>query len=263
MATNPLVRIPRGYRRRLLAQARRQAQREFGPEIRALRGSKKAVRRQYRRDVKANRGVVNYTQDAISQVPLKGLSGRYRNQVAEEMALSSKDVAASLPALNAEARGVRNEALAGINEDILNARIDKQQESATDYESLLGKAATYFSSKNKDEATERAERRKAKRQRQQDLHVASRRAMTLLLTTKPDFRPWGDKSIRQFGSADNAWRAFERQLAREAEIPDHIAESAIKRLRRRLDRPTSHPGPYGGVSRIEAQTADLRDRLGY
>jgi hypothetical protein len=215
--------------------AERQASREWDPQIEALRGQKKAVRRQYRRDVAANRGTVAYTQDAINQVPLKGLSGRYRNQVAAEMALSSKDVAAALPSMNAEARLAMREGLSEISSDVLDARIDKQQEAANDYESLYSKAATYFSSKG-DEASDRAEKRKAKRQRQQDLHVASRRAMTLLLTTKEDFRPWGDKSVRQFGSEDNAWRAFERQLAREAEIPDPAAEAAIRRLRKRLEQ---------------------------
>lgn len=273
MATNPLVKIPRRYRQRLKRRAARSAAREFNPKIQALQSQKQAVRRQYRRDVAANRGVINYTQDAIAQVPLKGLSGRYRNQVAQEMALSSKDVAASLPSLNAEARAVRSEGLMDIRSDILDTRIDKAQESAQDYESLLGKAATYFSSKG-DEASDRAEKRKAKRQRQQDLHVASRRAMTLLLTTKPDFRPWGDKSLRQFGTEDAAWRAFERQLAREAEIPDHVAETAIKRLRRRLGKPQGI-GPIapldpnmGGPSLGESRNPRLRSRylrqtLGY
>ena len=82
MPRTPLEYVPRGYRRRLRRQSERAAARIYGPEIDALQGQKKQVRRQYRRDVRANRGAIAYTQDAISQVPLKGLHGIARKQLA-------------------------------------------------------------------------------------------------------------------------------------------------------------------------------------
>jgi hypothetical protein len=139
------------------------AHRIFAPEIQALRGQKQAVKRQYRRDVRSNRGAINFTQQAISQVPLKGLTGKARQQVASEMALSSKDVAASLPFLNAEARAARTERLADIQSDIIGARVDQAQDAARRYASLLGQEATYQTGQAKartDVRKDRRERRK-------------------------------------------------------------------------------------------------------
>jgi hypothetical protein len=185
MATNVLARIPQRRRRRIRSKAERAAARIYQPEIEMYRAQRKGVRRQYRRDVQANRGVVNYTQDAISQVPLKGLTGKARQQVAAEMALSSKDVAASLPMLNAEARQARTAGLADIKADIIGARVERAQDAGRRYATLLGQEATYQTQKQAD----RAEHRVEKRARKQDLHVARRRVQMLLAEAPGDVPP--------------------------------------------------------------------------
>jgi hypothetical protein len=234
MATNVLAQIPRRRKRRIQAQAERAASRIYDPEIQAYQAQRKGVRRQYRRDVRANRGVINYTNQALSRVPLKGLHGGARQAVAAEIALSRKDATASLPMLNAEARQARTAGLADIKSDIVGARVEQAQDAARRYATLLGKEATYQTQEAKDEATERADRRKRKRERQHALKEARRVTMNVLATEKP---PWDEKVIRHYdGDPEAAWRAFEERVADEADVSHSEAAVAVRALRRRLLR---------------------------
>jgi hypothetical protein len=238
MPRTPLQYVPSGYRRRLRRQSERAANRIFNPEIQAYRAQKKGVRRQYRKDVRANRGTIAYTQDAISQVPLKGLHGTARKQVAAEMALSSKDVAASLPFLNAEARATRSEAMTGINQDILTARINRSQDAARRFATELDQAGNRFLRDAKDEATDRAEKRKKKRENKVAMKQARRVTMNVLSTEPP---PWAPQVIKHYGSVEQAWRAFEERVADEADVDHAQARQAVAALRRRIGRAFHHP----------------------
>ena len=75
------------------------------------------------------------------------------------MALSSRDVAQSLPFLNAEARAVRSEAIQGINQDVLSAQIDQSQDAARRYATELDQAGTRFIGLAGDRADRRVEKR--------------------------------------------------------------------------------------------------------
>lgn len=259
------VRLPRRLRRQIKRRSNRYADKVYGPQIAALRGQKRAVRRQYRQDVAANRASIDMTQDALKDVPLKGLHGRYRRQVAQELAASSADVARSLPLLNSEAAATRSEAMLGVRQDIVDTKVDEAQLAARTAYQLMKEARSDAAAKLKARHQHAVDNRQAKRQRKGELQTAVRIANNLFLQTPDEFRPWGSATINGFRDDDGNkqppvsqtewWRRFEEEVRRQSDVSGRSAREAIKVLRRQLNRAIRHPGskrafkyevPFGG-----------------
>jgi hypothetical protein len=227
-------RIPRKLKQRFRKQSNRAARRIYGPEIQMLRGQRRGVRKQYQKDVQAAKGAINFTQSAINQVPLKGLSGRYRKEVAGELALASKDVAASFPALKAEARATRNEELSSVRDDILTARINKEKKAGETYNSLLSEARTdaeqYLKSRRTGSGSSGEGAKERKKEWNTAIYLAQQAIQSGVVPPggKKPKKPW------QFSAAsdrDQAWGVIARAAAGEGVSP-LVAGRAVEYLRK-------------------------------
>lgn len=248
--------VPRRIRRRFRRRADRYAEQIYGPEIEALQQRSDQIKRQYRRDKRAARGAVNFAQEAVSDVPLTGLTGRYRREVAGELAARSADIAASFPFMVAEARQTRNEALTDNRDAILDARISQQKEEAQTFQSLMGEARTDIETYLKERAqeaeakkeearTEADERHQNIKDRRKEVRIALRTATNLLAAMKDNRRPWSDAAIDRFGSEDASWGVFEEMLADEGDISREAAALAIEALRNRMQYAGRTPTEIG------------------
>lgn len=238
MARNPRIpyrafgegRLPAALRQRFQHRASNYAHRLYDDQIAALRARRTGIRRQYQRDLNSAQGAINFTQNAIQQVPLKGLHGRYRQEVAAEIAQSSSDVAKSFPALKAEARAVRRDSMTELQDKILGARIERQQTAARTLNSLLGEARTdaesYLKSKKDAEGT--------KKETKTALYLA-RNALTLAKK-----KPWEFKTPEQ---QKQAWAIIAEEAAGEGVSP-LVAQRAVAFLQQKHTSPLDPVGEF-------------------
>jgi hypothetical protein len=248
------TRLPRRVRRVIRHRSQRAARRIYGPDLRTARQGVKLVKRQYRgqrrqinrayrRDVRSTRQAVTGFQKIIGAEARKtksgafGLTGRYKQEVAQELAMRGADVAQSLPALTAEARQTRATSLQQMRQarasDVSSALQDVQSAKAA----IAKKSAEEYLSESKSARLHRYSNVQNRGQggvSKGDLRKAVKIGSLMLQTTPTPKLPWGEKSIKHFGTAENAWASFTRELLAQEGVDDpRVAATAAKILRRR------------------------------
>jgi predicted HicB family RNase H-like nuclease len=254
MSIAETTRLPHRVRRVIRRRSERAAQRIYGPQLkqarqgvrlvkRQYRGQRRQINRAYHRDVRSTRQAVSGFQKIIGAEARKtksgafGLTGRYKQEVAQELSTRGADVAQSLPTLTAEARQTRATALQQMRQsrasDISSALSDVQTAQAD----IAKKSAEEFLSETKSARLHRASNIKSRGQSgvaKGDLQKAVKVGSLMLETTPASKLPWGVKSVKHFGTVDNAWASFTRELlAQDAVTDPRVAIAAAKVLQRR------------------------------
>jgi hypothetical protein len=92
--------------------------------------------------------------------------------------------------------------------------------------------------RHEEQQATRREKREDLGDRAQDnrqaFHAAMSEAKDLLQLTPKDQMPWSDKSVKNFVSAEDAWLAFEKQIAGKESVDPRAAAAAVARIKQNM-----------------------------
>ncbi len=237
MATNPLIRIPRAYRRKLRHIAHRQAVAEAKPQIRAIKQQRRLINRSYHAQLAENRQAINLTHQALNQIPLKGLTGQYRAQVKADIGARNSMASQALAPLQAGVSDAHATDLLGVQSDLIQARADRATSAASIFGTLKGQERTYLTSQAQKRHQNQQERRQHRRQNRSEIRSAVEVGQQILGTSPtkgPGSVPWSEDAIKNFGSEEAAWEDFTLALNHQADVSERSARMAVKVIQRRL-----------------------------
>lgn len=143
MARLPSARAQRQrqkIRERLRQQAEAAARRENAPDIRAARAQVRGARHDAAHERNLIKQASTAAMRAVSHTSLKGLRGPYKHDLARELSSRKADIAAQLPALVADANAESRATIADARTGLLEARLGRQTDAATKYNSALDEA---------------------------------------------------------------------------------------------------------------------------
>jgi hypothetical protein len=227
--------IPRSLRSTIIQRVTNQARREFNPLIESLQRQKARLAPAYQRDLASAQGYVDLASQGIQDVSLKGLEGRYKSQVASELANRAADVEQSAPILAQEQTQEYRADRQSAQQDIIGARLDKQQAIAQGTASAFDVARTDLHGQALREET-RARARNAR-----------------IRADRPDAGPGGqrkaDRADRKENQAD-----FRKELALALHYVDQIIHSSDNAEQKsRLDDGTATMDDWSGLEQLVGQ----------
>jgi hypothetical protein len=233
-------------------RAQRAANRYYAPQIAALKAQRRGVVRTYRQSVSSTKNAVGAAQAQLSQIQkgLKhsGLKGSFLQQTRSDLASRQQSLGQAIPFLTQDARAQKQSGLAGIQQDIIGARVDRAQDASSKLYSLEQKAYTSGASAASDRQDNQRLHALHRRQHRRNVSQAVHTGMNLLATAPTSGEgsvPWSADSVKHFGSEGDAWRNFEGILAGQSDVNHSQAQAAIEVIRRRLAK---HWGqPWAGV----------------
>lgn len=166
-----IVQLSPKLRRILHHRAQAAAAREYAPVLAADRAEAGATKREYRREVGADRGASQMVENALGHA-LAGLGGSgltdgYLKQAENEISSRAGDTASALPFLIADAKEERNKGLREARSQYRTDQASMLQGAASAFDQLLKEARGQGSSQLKEEEGRERQQRKESREREE------------------------------------------------------------------------------------------------
>lgn len=232
-----IVRLSPQLRALLRRRVTRQNRKEWNPEIQALLAQRAQLHQQLQRELAGIHNFTDSASQAIESIPLRGLHGRYKRQVAEDLAARAAAIQQSVPLLASEARSDALTAKQALANKILTARIDKKQAIESELQSAVNSATTDAQaaikaresrqrSRRSDQRDREKEQRKARQERQHELNLA-KYEIQRLFAANPDLA----KQIHDGTAGPDVWAGLEERVRQAEGIGLAAARKAVAALR--------------------------------
>lgn len=220
--------LPKRLRKRLQHRADAAARREYAPQIAGLRDVKGRLRQQMENALAADAAAIQQSGQAIQNVPLRGLHGADRRILAGSLAEMAAANEGALPSLQAQTQAEYRPQILGAQQDVINARIAREQTAASNYNTGLtearGDVEQYLRSQQADQADH-----------QQNQHENARAFKVALLGASSLYTQIEAKAPDHLPKTDDEWEGFLELVMDEEGVNDRItAQKAVEELRKRL-----------------------------
>lgn len=230
------ARLNKDLRRRFRRRANRQAARKFNPQIAALKAQRSAINNMLNREVRAIEQTVGAVRNDLSTslggLKDSGLKGQFLKQAQDELVARQGDLAQSIPYLTSDARQAAAADKMDLRTNIINARIDREQDAADTFASLMSEARTDAEQKQNRERTRKRANQGETDEGVRNAMIAARDALSRWKANEPDDKGVRPQDVTKLNTTQD-WRSFAAFLVKQYE-GFNLADAAkvLNQLRR-------------------------------